>query len=480
MKRILFAFVCFTFCGCTKDGSIVEKSNKSVETITYVYEEKSKPTNVDPSPVADVPPAINKKVEASKIVPARVTVVAPASVTPSPLTASTLQAQSAHDETDNEAVGEAISKAISETVGATPTLAEDSTVSGNPMAIYDSVARKLAGMDTENSSEYGQFIETKWKNLNENSLGAIEDWSKKHIIPHIGDHRTVFYPFGGPDVSCPFKFFPDAHTYILVGLEPIGKFGEVSKNIRKAETLKSLEKAFSSYLQRGFFITSEMSKDLSTNFLNGTLYLILPQLARLGFSISNVEELSINSNGQEVARSSGMVDCVRITCQKDEESAPRFVYYVRINLADSNSRLASFMSFAKKRTFITYLKSASYALHSRTLSKFKKFLLDNSKVILQDDTGVPFNDLGEKWQKYVFGNYEAPAVRVFKDYKQPSMAAFYRANSIVSIPFKIGYGFNRCKPSLLLAVMKNDATPAIPLQSDEAPDPATQASNPHF
>ncbi|GHT91256.1 hypothetical protein FACS1894122_03340 [Alphaproteobacteria bacterium] len=454
MKRILLVFACFTICGCTHDHEDNGKKQKKANVI--IQKKKSKPAPIMAPPVVDK----NVKVESEKVQSKVEAVDAAAKSAPKPAIQPDVPA-------DDPPV---ISMVDETSAFLASSVEEDSPVSDTPIGDYDLIARQLAGLDAEANTAYGMFIETRWKNLNNDSLGAIKNWSQKNIIPHLGDFRTVFYPFGGPDISCPFKFFPSARTYILVGLEPIGSFNEVSKNIKKTETLACLKKAFSSYLQIGFFITSEMSKDLSSSSLNGSLPLILPQLARLGFYVSNIEDLSISPEGKEVSRTQGMTDCVRITCKKDGDSAPRFVYYVRINLADDNRRLPAFVNFMKRRTFVTFLKSASYALHSRTLSKFKAFLLANSQAILQDDTGVPFKDFGEKWQKYVFGHYEAPMVQVFKNYKQPAMVDFYKANSVVSIPFKIGYGFNRCQPNLLLAVVAPRAIAASPPSEGDASD----------
>jgi hypothetical protein len=332
---------------------------------------------------------------------------------------------------------------------------EDPPISDDGLpSIYDAVALKLAGLGNDVDEGYASFICTKWKKLSENSLGFIRSWSRKYILPLIDEYQTVFYPFGGPDVSCPFKFFPDAHTYILVGLEPIGNFRDISKNIRNPEIHGAMKRAFSWFLQRGFFITSEMNKTLSSKFLNGTLYLILPQLARLGFYISNIEDLSIASDGREVSRSTGTIDCVKITCQKSTDEAPRFIYYVRANLAEQNPKLDNLINFMKNRTFVTFLKSASYVLYCPTLAKFKKFLLTNSQAVLQDDTGIPFNSFDKNWQKYAFGIYKGPLIDPFKNYKQPSMIDFYKNSDTVKIPFKMGYGFYLAQPSLLLAVRK--------------------------
>ncbi|MDR2682096.1 MAG: hypothetical protein LBB29_03575, partial [Holosporaceae bacterium] len=320
------------------------------------------------------------------------------------------------------------------------------------LSAYDVIARKLAGLGSDVDAEYAKFVRTKWKKLNENSLGLIRSWSRKHIVPLLNDCQTVFYPLGGPDMSCPFKFFPDAQTYILVGLEPIGNFQDISTNIQNPAIFKAMKEAFSWFLQNGFFLTSEMSKTLSSKSLNGTLYLILPQLTRLGFYVSNIEDLSITANGQEISRSKGSVDCVKITCRKDSDEAPRFIYYVRANLAEENPKLNNLLNFMKNRSFVTFLKSASYVFYCRTFTKFKTFLLANSKAILQDDTGIPFDSFGLKWQKHPFGIYTGPLIKVFKNYKQPTMADFYKNSDTVKIPFKIGYGFLLAKPSLLLAV----------------------------
>ncbi|MDR2794740.1 MAG: hypothetical protein LBB12_03115 [Holosporaceae bacterium] len=332
---------------------------------------------------------------------------------------------------------------------------EDTPISSdNFTSIYDTVALKLAGLGNDVDAEYADFIRTKWKKLNENSLGLMRSWSQKYILPLIGEYQTVFYPFGGPDVSCPFKFFPDAHTYILVGLEPIGNFRNISENIKNPEIHGAMKRAFSWFLQKGFFVTSEMCKTLSSKFLNGTLYLILPQLARMGFNISNIEDLSIASDGKEVARTKGAIDCVKITCQKSTDETPRLVYYVRVNLAEQNPRLDNLINFMKNRSFVTFLKSASYALYCRTLVKFKKFLLANSRAVLQDDTGIPFDSFDKNWQKYAFGIYKGPLTKIFKDYKQQSMIDFYQNSDTIEIPFKMGYGFYQARPSLLLTVRK--------------------------
>jgi hypothetical protein len=149
-----------------------------------------------------------------------------------------------------------------------------------------------------------------------------------------------------------------------------------------------------------------------------------------------------------------MVDCVKITCQKNGESAERYVYYIRTDLGNANTQLENVINFVKKTQFVTFLKSASYALHDSSLSKFKKFILKNTRAVLQDDTGIPFADFNDSWKKYAFGTYQGPAIEIFKGYKQQSMVEFFQQSDPISIPFKMGYGFRYGKPNLLLAVQE--------------------------
>lgn len=334
-----------------------------------------------------------------------------------------------------------------------------SKIDFTPANQFDRIALQMAGLYVTKGLEhsrayfsYMKFLETEWARLKHNSTAYITEWAQKNLETRVTYEDTVFYPFGGPDIVYAISFFPNASNYILIGLEPIGTFSDIEKNINNPETFESIKKALRTYMRGGYFITSEMVTNLSRRFLRGTLYLILLELSSLGFEINNVEDLSLDKAGNEVARGHGMADCVKITCTKRGEAKPRTVYYIRADLSDSNTCLQNIFNFAKKYNFHTFFKSASYAIWDRTLTKARKFVLDNSKFILQDDTGVPFHYFDRKWTKFAFGTYTEPTLDLFKGYRQPNMAEFFRKNSQDSIPFKIGYGFYKARPNLLLAV----------------------------
>jgi hypothetical protein len=322
----------------------------------------------------------------------------------------------------------------------------------------DDVAKQLAGCyipdDALNETrvDYANFIEIKWEELEESSMSKISEWSAENIAPHLNDLTTLLYPFGGPDIAYALKFFPKMQTYILLGLEPIGSFEHIKRNIGDESTFSALKQAFSSYLQKGYFITSEMVTQLSNRSVRGVLPLLLIELVKSGFSIDSIEELSINSEGQEVARQSGMIDCVKIVFSSSKEEASKSLYYIRGSALNSNRKLPYLTNFIKRFQFATFVKSASYILHDKVASQLKNFILENTRAILQDDTGIPFRNFGSQWDKYVFGEYERPTLPIFRGYAQPDLAKYYASRGAVKIPFKLGYGFNQERPNLLLAI----------------------------
>ena len=62
--------------------------------------------------------------------------------------------------------------------------------------------------------------------LEKTQLNAIREWSKDNIK---SPSRSVFYMFSGPDYLFADAFFPNATSYVLVGLEPIGQIPDVMK-----------------------------------------------------------------------------------------------------------------------------------------------------------------------------------------------------------------------------------------------------------
>jgi hypothetical protein len=95
----------------------------------------------------------------------------------------------------------------------------------------DDTARFLAGLPLSSSSPLAAFTnDPAWvshaRNLNsmfarEESvqLSKVREFSKKYLTDK---HDTMLYMFSGPDFLYATSFFPNASTYVLAGLEPVG------------------------------------------------------------------------------------------------------------------------------------------------------------------------------------------------------------------------------------------------------------------
>lgn len=321
---------------------------------------------------------------------------------------------------------------------------------------FDIAAKKIAGIDFKKSDnsefrKYSKFIDDSWDKLYRESLGHVPSWTEKHLKSFIKQYDTLFYPFGGPDISYAISFFPDAKRYILVGLEPLGDFDQIEKNLTDPEYYHSVQTAFSTYLKMGYFITSQMLAQLSVPTAKGGLNLIILALKKLGFSILEISNWSIDANGNIANTDSPeSINCVKIVYEKNAKK--KEVYYIRTNLSNESSKLDNLINFVHKFEFSTFIKSSSYALHDRNFTKIRSFILNDTHCILQDDTGVPFNFFRRNWDIHIFGTYEKPTLTIFHSYKQNSLSEYYSNNNAEPIPFPIGYGYTKRTPNLVFAV----------------------------
>ncbi len=330
-----------------------------------------------------------------------------------------------------------------------------------PLNKYDAAALKVAGKYAEKAflddpayKKYVKNIEKGWNKLSKESLSKIPSWVQQYVNPKIENVEVVFYPFGGPDAAYVLEFFPNASKYIIVGLEKMGSFEKVSKSLGDISIVSKLQKAMNSFLERGYFITSEMLGDFAdNNSLSGALLTVLLQLSKLNCRILDIKNISIDCNGQEVAYNKSFIECTKIKFVT-KTNAEKEIYYVRLDLHDYNPCCKWLMAFVDKFDFCTFIKSASYKFHDYTLADMRSFVINRSQFILQDDTGVPLMFLGNKWKKYPFGKYKNTTLARFQCYKQNNLEELYAKSSPVEIPFKIGYGYNLATPNLLLSVPK--------------------------
>lgn len=328
-----------------------------------------------------------------------------------------------------------------------------------------------------------------WKRFDEHYFGPMRAFAASQIVPRIGTSSTVFYLFGGPDFINAYALFPDASSYILGGLEPIGSIvpPEQLDPSRLKAGLDNLRKATSVTLKFSHFITKDMKVDLEQTDFRGVLPILESFIALGGGTVLAVDYVGIDSAGKlsvldqpGVVR--GLLPGVRIQFRKNDAAPVQTVYYIQADVSDdalkSNPAITRWMSGFGSGT--TYLKAASYLMHEPYFSRIRGFLLEQSRAILQDDSGIPLPAFQDgSWRIVFFGGYTG-TLDIFKKYYQPALAQIYQAGGAIPLEFGTGYKWKPGESNLMLAI-KQTAPPQAapptsgypPVNSPTAPYPPT-------
>ena len=199
-----------------------------------------------------------------------------------------------------------------------------------------------------------------------------------------------------------------------------------------------------------------MGSDLGAGRINGTLSVLYVFLVRSGQTVREVTPVRLDENGAVQADADGARKApargIKIVfAGKDGEA--RTLYYFTTDLSNGGVAGSKFLEFCQTLApGDSLVKSASYLLHNPGFSKVREFLLANSAVMAQDDTGVPLSFYDpKKWDLQPFGHYAGP-IPVFAGMYQAKYATLFK--NARPIDFGIGYRWRPKQSNLLLAVKK--------------------------
>jgi hypothetical protein len=328
-------------------------------------------------------------------------------------------------------------------------------------------ARYLAGLATEAESplarltrdaswqQHARQFDAAWATLEKQQLSKVRAWSDANVKSPA---RPLFYTFSGPDFIYANAFFPNATTYVMVGLEPIGPIPAISDRTR--HSLGNLRGSLNTILNYSYFITSDMGSRLHQGELKGTLPILYVFLARAGKTIHEVSLVHLDKDGvaQEGAtapKGTRQDPGVKIVFSGGG-GGRQTLYYFSTDLSDAGTKSSGFLKFGEKLgSGDALVKSASYLLHSGNFSNVRNFLMARSNIIVQDDTGVPARYFkSEEWSLTPFGAYLGP-IEIFKGMYQPQLQQIFRKGNPPKLDFGIGYRWRGHDSNLLLAVKKN-------------------------
>jgi hypothetical protein len=342
----------------------------------------------------------------------------------------------------------------------------------------NALAEIMAGQNTgksflsfvSQSNSFKSFQKTfdkRWHTFDSTRLTNLKKFSSDEINSVIKTENTLFYPFSGPDILHAQTFFPTAHQYIMIGLEPVG-----SLPVFKEDEVDSLNLYFNkintslnAILKFSFFRTESMSKDLKNTEVDGTIHLICLFLKRTGNQLCSVKPVTVDTNGvlsyvddfDKLKKMNVYTKGVEIHFT-DVNHEPKKVIYYSVNAVDvSLNKNKGFKKYLENLGNVTtYLKGASYLMHKSYFSTIRNFILNNSSQVVQDDSGIAFHYFDEsshQWDYKFYGQYTKP-IPMFSAFYQKDLDSTYKVIGSKPIGFGIGYNFKDKNSNFMIAIKK--------------------------
>jgi hypothetical protein len=342
-------------------------------------------------------------------------------------------------------------------------------IAGMPVTSADSAL--LAIQQQEFYKTHTEFTASSWKTTKESMLDPIKQWCKEKSIGDDRDSTTCFYPLAGPDFLFANTFYPNAQTYILLGLEPRGTFPDFFNMTedRQKRYFAGIRESMKYLNTRGYFVTQHMSSDFRKGALNGMVHMMMYMMAKTDHSIIDVYPVYLNDKGAEVKIANedeapdGSILSIKIEfVHNPNPTTKKSAYYFRIDVSDENlEKKPEFEAFVNSfPSRMSYLKSASCVLFNTDFEKMRQLILTGEKVI-QDDTGVPYKHFKKgPFDLSFYGTYTS----VIKDLSWCIQRDFIKdlkaSPNNTKLPFKISYNGNYDEGVIMYAVRKKEEKPA--------------------
>jgi hypothetical protein len=299
-----------------------------------------------------------------------------------------------------------------------------------------------------------------WTRATKERFSLITEWRDRELTRAVGPCSTLMYPFSGPDILNAWLLFPDCDRYVLFGLEQPGSLPAIDQLSadRLTRLLEETGHALNNLLERNYFITRNMLQDTAAEELHGTLPLMAVFLVRLNAQLISARDMEIADDGRLRARTPASAEhpaarAVEIVFARPGH-APQTLVYFRAQAEDAaiNRRPGVRPFLERQAPFVTFLKSASYLLHGSEFTAVRELLLKRSRLILEDDSGIPLRFLKPpEWTVTFFGKYSKP-VKDFNYGYQPDMEKAYATGNVRPLTFSFGYHWSDGAAAVILAV----------------------------
>lgn len=244
------------------------------------------------------------------------------------------------------------------------------------------------------------------------SVAKMSSYFATNTSQSYNNAKNVLYFFGGADALYPSVLFPNQQRLLIVGLETPGQIFDAEQMAAQgtlASQMGAVATAWKDLVTISFFITKHMSTDLQQF---GTSTMIAVGLVARGNTITNVQAVSLDKNGQ-LTTAPGREHGVQIQYVKPNGQQADVIYF-SMDLSDGSlQRKPEFVSFVTKSGFDTaYYKAASYVSHNHGFEGLNRMVLNTVQHVIENDDGIPFSSLRENaqgWDLTLFGIYSTPS-----------------------------------------------------------------------
>ncbi len=343
---------------------------------------------------------------------------------------------------------------------------------------WDEVAELLAGVNlSENNrfkeiqnypkyKSYQKKIEKYWKVEEKNYLSKVHPWREKNISPSENEN-TILYPLSGADFINLYNFNPNAHRYIMIGLQNPGHISDPLK-LKKEEftsVLPNLESLVYELSYMNYYTSKRLERDSKNIHISGVLPIIMIFMKRLGFTIVDCKQVSLDENGQVLDKETQNfnreenIPGIKISFYRAGDDVLRDLYFFKIflNKNSATNLTPEGKYFLQEPRFNLILKSAEYILHTNEYEEFIKAILEKTDRVIEDESGIPLRLFDpSRWEVKVFGKYigriplkKTPSVPYQKD-----LAKLFEEQKPSVLPFNFGYGVLRGKSKSNLIFLK--------------------------
>ncbi len=305
----------------------------------------------------------------------------------------------------------------------------DSTTVTHVDNIKDDLVSFMSGMPNKKSgclpsldsmtkwNHYAREIDNMFSHANSFRFKKMRLWADSELVKNQSI-TTLFYPFSGPDFLNANIFYPDVDQYILIGMEPIGYLPDVCKMHPDSvySYLNTINNSLKDIFKRSYFITSKMNTDLRKTKINGTLPLIALFIKRTGHQIVSIQRVGVDSVGKlqiidSLKNKKNIVQGIKVDFLSISGEKVQSALYFRTDISDKGlAKNQGFKTYLSELPpSFSYLKAASYLMHSDNFKSIRSLIFDVSSTILQDDSGIAYRYFDKlKWNIKLYGKYSKP------------------------------------------------------------------------